>query len=159
GTGYVGRQFASELSRRGRTFVAPARADFDYGRFESLLAWLQEHRPEFVVNAAGSTGKPNVDACEDHKAETLSGNTLLPQTVAHACASAGVPWGHVSSGCIFDGANIVQPDGSVRVEKDLTRPDIRKLLLAQPEAVRGFSEDDVPNFSFRQPPCSFYSGT
>jgi dTDP-4-dehydrorhamnose reductase len=27
------------------------------------------------------------------------------------------------------------------------------------ESIRGFNEEDEPNFSFRRPPCSFYSGT
>ena len=43
-----------------------------------------------------------------------------------------MPWGHVSSGCIYKGC---RPDGS------------------------GFTEEDTPNFSFRQNNCSFYSGT
>jgi dTDP-4-dehydrorhamnose reductase len=44
---------------------------------------------------------------------------------------AGIPWGHVSSGCIYAGR---RSDGS------------------------GFTENDPPNFSFRQNNCSFYSG-
>ena len=71
------------------------------------------------INAAGYTGKPNVDACETARADTLQGNTLLPQTIAQACAAAGIPWGHVSSGCIFSGAK-VDSAGQMRVEKDLT---------------------------------------
>ena len=55
-----------------------------------------------------------------------------PARVAEACASARIPWGHLSSGCIYQGA---RPDGS------------------------GFTELDPPNFSFRAGPCSFYSGT
>jgi UDP-glucose 4,6-dehydratase/3,5-epimerase/4-reductase len=30
---------------------------------------------------------------------------------------------------------------------------------SHPENIRGFDEADEPNFSFRRPPCSFYSGT
>jgi dTDP-4-dehydrorhamnose reductase len=83
---------------------------------------------------------------------------LFPQTVAHACSITNTPWGHVSSGCIFAGAKLVQ-DGVARVEKDLTAPGIQDLLDRCPESFHGFTETDVPNFSFRQPPCSFYSGT
>src|ERR1043166_6748530 len=98
GTGYIGQAFARELRERGRNFVAPARKEMDYTRFETLLNFLRETRPGFLINAAGYTGKPNVDACEVARAETLQGNTLFPQTVAQACEVAGVPWGHVSSG-------------------------------------------------------------
>ena len=158
GTGYIGQAFGDELARRGEKFVPLSRKDVDYTRFDPLLKFLREHKPSFVVNAAGYTGKPNVDACELDKSGTLQGNTLFPQTVAHACEAAGIPWGHVSSGCIFSGAKIFQ-DGKMRVEKDLTRPGLHALVEQKSAAVLGFVETDAPNFSFRDPPCSFYSGT
>ena len=130
----------------------------DYTRFDLLLEFLRAKKPSFVVNAAGYTGKPNVDACELDKAGTLAGNTLLPQTIAHACAVAGIPWGHVSSGCIFAGAKISQ-DGKVRVEKDMNKPELHALAEKKSPAILGFTETDTPNFSFRDGPCSFYSGT
>lgn len=159
GSGYVGGAFQRELARRGLDFVNVRRAELDYGRFGPLLAWLRARRPAFVINCAGYTGKPNVDACEDQKADTLLGNALLPQAIAHACAAAGVPWGHVSSGCIYSGAKVRQPDGSLRAEKDLTRPELRKLVDGEPGRLVGFTEADPPNFSFRDGPCSFYSGS
>jgi dTDP-4-dehydrorhamnose reductase len=100
-----------------------------------------------------------VDACELAKADTLAGNALLPQTVAHACAAEGIPWGHVSSGCIYSGAKIAKPSGRIHVEKDMTRPDLRLQVETTPGAIHGFTEADTPNFSFRAGPCSFYSGT
>jgi dTDP-4-dehydrorhamnose reductase len=73
-----------------------------------------------------------VDACEDHKTETLLGNVVLPGVIAAACQRVGLPWGHISSGCIYTGQ---KTDGS------------------------GFREDDPPNFCFRTNNCSFYSGS
>ncbi|HSH95168.1 MAG TPA: sugar nucleotide-binding protein [Roseimicrobium sp.] len=157
-SGYVGQAFVAELKARGVVFQTLSRRELDYTRFETLLAFLREKRPEFLINCAGYTGKPNVDACELAKADTLAGNALLPQTIAHACAAAGVPWGHVSSGCIYAGAKIDGPQG-VRVEKDLTRPETLSLVQNSPASVHGFTESDEPNFSFRREPCSFYSGT
>ena len=157
-SGYIGEAFALELKRRKKDFIPLARTQVDYSRFDVLLEFLRAQRPAFVVNAAGYTGKPNVDACELDKAGTLVGNTLLPQTIAHACAAANIPWGHVSSGCIFSGAKISE-NGTVRVEKDMTKPELHALAEAKTAALLGFSETDPPNFSFRDPPCSFYSGT
>ncbi len=157
-SGYIGQAFALELQRRGQKFTPLARHQTDYTRFDVLLEYLRASRPEFVINAAGCTGKPNVDACEIARADTLAGNTLLPQTVAHACAAAGVPWGHVSSGCIFSGAKVAA-GGRLRAEKDMTRPELRALVEKSPSSVHGFTETDTPNFSFRDGPCSFYSGT
>lgn len=159
-TGYVGQAFQNILQQRAKKFLALSRKDTDYTRFDVLLNLLREKRPEFLINAAGYTGKPNVDACETARADTLQSNTLFPQTVAHACLVAKVPWGHVSSGCIFAGAKVVE-NGTERVEKDLTEPDLKSKIenpISKIE-LRGFTETDTPNFSFRDGPCSFYSGT
>jgi dTDP-4-dehydrorhamnose reductase len=157
-SGYIGQAFAEALRRRGWAFAALTRKELNYTRFDLLLNYLRRVRPSFLVNAAGYTGVPNVDACETARAETLAGNTLFPQAVAHACQAANVPWGHVSSGCIYSGAKIAS-QGQLRIEKDLMRPEIQAVLRAEPGAIRGYTELDAPNFSFRNPPCSFYSGT
>ena len=154
GTGYIGQVFRRELAARGLAFEAPSRAQTDYTRFEVLTELLRRNKPDFLINAAGYTGKPNVDACEINRADTLQGNTLFPAMVAHACAAQGLPFGHVSSGCIYAGAKI-----GGRVEKDLTTPDCQALFQRNPGAISGFTEEDEPNFTFRRPPCSFYSGT
>ena len=132
GSGYVGHAYQALLTRKGVPFRNLRRAEIDYTNRETLRAALLRDKPEFLINAAGYTGKPNVDACELHRHECLFGNAVLPGIVADACADAGVPWGHVSSGCIYTGA---RPDGS------------------------GFTETDKPNFTFRTDNCSFYSGT
>jgi dTDP-4-dehydrorhamnose reductase len=85
-----------------------------------------------LINAAGYTGKPNVDACESNRAECLFGNAVLPGRIRTACEEIGIPWGHVSSGCIYSGR---KSDGG------------------------GWMEENEPNFSFRKGPCSFYSGS
>jgi dTDP-4-dehydrorhamnose reductase len=132
GSGYVGQAYQALLTRKGLPFRNLRRAEVDYTNPTVLRAALLRDKPEFLINAAGYTGKPNVDACELHKAECLFGNGVFPGIVAQACADAGVPWGHVSSGCIYTGS---RPDGT------------------------GFSETDTPNFTFRTNNCSFYSGT
>jgi len=158
GSGYIGQAFANELRRRGWEFRSLSRSQLDYTRFEALLEFLRQTKPEFLINAAGFAGQPNVDACETARAETLQGNTLLPATISHACLAANVPWGHVSSGCIYSGAWLAQA-GKRHVEKDLTQPEIKAFVVKNSSALGGFMETDPPNFSFRQPPCSFYSGT
>jgi dTDP-4-dehydrorhamnose reductase len=158
-SGYIGQAFAAELGRRKLPFLPLSRREVDYSRFELLLKFLHERKPAFVVNAAGYIGKPNVDACENAKAETLLGNTVLPLTIAHACAVAEIPWGHVSTGCIYNGARVRDETGGWRLELDLNQPELRRLFATNPGAFQGFNEDDEPNFSFRHPPCSFHNGT
>ena len=132
GSGYVGQAYQALLARKGISFRNLRRADVDYTNPAVLRAALLRDQPEFLINAAGYTGKPNVDACELHRTECLFGNGVFPGIVAQACTDAGIPWGHVSSGCIYTGS---RPDGT------------------------GFSETDTPNFTFRTNNCSFYSGT
>ena len=76
-SGYVGQSFAAELQRRGLPFVPLARRTLDYNRFEPLLEYLRRIRPALVINAAGYMGKPNVDACETAKAETLDRKSVV----------------------------------------------------------------------------------
>jgi len=157
-SGYIGEAFARELQRRKIGFLPVGHRDVDCTRFLPLLEFLKKNKPDFLINSAGYTGKPNVDACEDAKAETVIGNVLLPQTIAHACAALQIPWGHVSSGCIYSGAKVME-GGGTRVEKNLNRPEIRALVDRSPGKIAGFTEADAPNFSFRDGPCSFYSGS
>lgn len=91
----------------------------------------KEHvsRYDIVINVAGYTGKPNVDVCESNKDKAIMDNVFFPEILAQACEANGNKLFHVSSGCIYNG-----------YDKD-------------------FSEEDEPNFSFKQNNCSFYSGT
>lgn len=131
-TGYVGQKFQKLLRARGLDFQTLSRSSCDFYDVEQLTRAIVEAKADFLVNCAGYTGKPNVDACELEKAECLRANGVLPGMIDLACKQAGIRWGHVSSGCIFTG------DGG--------KPN-------------GFTEEDKPNFSFRTNNCSFYSGT
>lgn len=157
-TGYIGQAFLQALAERGWPVHAPTRKQVDYTSFSALRSYLETTKPTFLINAAGFTGKPNVDACEEHKADTFQGNALFPAMVGHVCADLGIPFGHVSSGCIYSGAKIVI-NGETRIERDLTAPEARKVIDKSPQSIHGFTEEDEPNFTFRHPPCSFYSGT
>ncbi|PLX27181.1 hypothetical protein C0581_03580 [Candidatus Parcubacteria bacterium] len=70
---------------------------------EDVLKFIDEHKPDAILNAAGVRGKPNVDWCEDHQLETILGNTKLPITIAEACQEREVYLLHIGSGCIFYG--------------------------------------------------------
>src|SRR5437868_7000213 len=70
-SGYIGQAFAQALAKGKQPFRTLARKELDYTRYDVLLEFLRETRPSFLINAAGYTGKPNVDACELAKADTL----------------------------------------------------------------------------------------
>ncbi len=158
-TGYIGEAFATELANRDEKYLCVSRSQVDYTDFKTLRTFLTEEQPTFLINCAGYTGKPNVDACEMDRAGTIMGNVRLSETLANACEVAGVPWGQVSSGCIYSGAKLRIAGQPERIEKDLMAPHVQELWQADPTILHGFTETDTPNFSFRDPPCSFYSGT
>lgn len=130
--GYVGGAIAKVLRQRQIAFTTIPWTSIKNLDPSPLAELLASHRIDFLINSAGYTGKPNVDACETDKANCLAGNAVLPGVIRQACQENSIPFGHVSSGCIFTGS---RDDGS------------------------GFTETDAPNFSFRQNNCSFYSGT
>jgi dTDP-4-dehydrorhamnose reductase len=159
GSGYIGEAFVAEAEKRKLDYRSLSRRNLDYTDFRALLGALKKEKPDFVINAAGFTGKPNVDACENQKGETVTGNVTLAQTVASACDVAGTELGFVSSGCIYTGAKVQRECGTWAVEDNLTEPLVSELLLKRSERVAGFSESDEPNFCFAHNNCSFYSGT
>ena len=121
-SGYIGQAFGKELSRRGIPLRPVSRKELNYADYRALRTALQKEKPEFVINAAGFTGKPNVDACESRRGETIVGNVILAQTVAQACEAAGVRLGFVSSGCVYTGAKVRRECGTWAVEDRLTEP-------------------------------------
>jgi dTDP-4-dehydrorhamnose reductase len=131
-SGFVGSEFGKQIRARGYRLTTISRQECDIYDPTELSRILQFSRVDYLINSAGYTGKPNVDAAEKDKATCLAGNAVLPGILGEACNHVGIPWGHVSSGCIFTGR---RSDGG------------------------GFTETDIPNFTFRQNNCSFYSGT
>ena len=132
GKGYVASSLCDIVRNLGISILPISRRDVDYNDHLKLKNALLDRKASIVINAAGFTGKPNVDACENTKYECLQGNAVLPGIIREVCEDLKIPWGHISSGCIYSGR---RPDGD------------------------GWKEEDESNFSFRSPPCSFYSGT
>ena len=89
GHGYIGDHIAKELSSQ-------------FCNFE----WISHLDPvntdtKVIINAAGYTGSPNVDACEIYKQETINGNVIFPIELEKSYPN--IPILHISSGCIYTG--------------------------------------------------------
>lgn len=92
--------------------------DVDITDGPAVGAMLDTLMPDVLFNAAGKTGRPNVDWCDEHKEETLHANVTGTLVLLHECQKRNVYWVHFSSGCIYAGDN----------------------------GGKGYSEDDAPNF-------------
>lgn len=98
---------------------------------EAVAKELDEIKPSHVLNAAGITGRPNIDWCETHKPETIRTNVIGTLNLADLCYERDIHCTVYATGCIFE-YDDKHPLGSGI----------------------GFTEEDVPNFA-----GSFYSQT
>lgn len=58
-------------------------------------------KPTHVLNAAGSTGRPNVDWCEDHREDTIRNNVVGTINLADCCWERGIHITVFATGCIY----------------------------------------------------------
>lgn len=96
GRGFLGERLSQDLPD---AVLHPA----DIADETAVRAAIGDHKPDAVVNAAGKTGRPNVDWCETHQVETLRSNVEGALVLARVCQSAGTYLLHLASGCIFYG--------------------------------------------------------
>jgi dTDP-4-dehydrorhamnose reductase len=126
--GWIGGMLIDLLKAQGKTYHLADSRTYDRAALE---AEIEKYKPTHILNAAGVTGRPNVDWCEDHKAETIRSNVIGTLNVADVCAQKNIYHMLYATGCIFE------YDGA-------------KHVIGGP----GFTEEDKPNFH-----ASYYSHT
>ncbi|KAJ0977403.1 hypothetical protein J5N97_012877 [Dioscorea zingiberensis] len=101
--------------------------EYGKGRLEErsqLVLDIQNVKPTHVFNAAGVTGRPNVDWCESHKPETIRTNVVGTLTLADVCKQHGLLMVNYATGCIFE-YDTDHPEGSesiMPISSDLSNP-------------------------------------
>lgn len=137
GQGYLGERFQSVYLKA----IVPR---VDIADAQAIANVLDREKPDIVINAAGKTGRPNIDWCEEHKIETLRSNVTGPLVLLEECSKRNIYWVHLSSGCIYEGSKYSLSHGE----------RVRERGSKQRGSDCGFTEDDPPNFF-----GSFYSRT
>lgn len=128
-TGWIGGLMIDLIKKEGGIEVFPSEVRIE--NRADVEKELDELKPTHVLNAAGITGRPNIDWCEDHKPETIRTNVIGTLNVADLCLQKNIHCTVYATGCIFK-YDDAHPLGSGI----------------------GFTEEDVPNFD-----GSFYSQT
>lgn len=127
-TGWIGGLLGKICEKQGISY------EYGKGRLEDrsqLQLDIYNVKPTHVFNAAGVTGRPNVDWCESHKQETIRTNVVGTLTLADVCLENGLLLMNYATGCIFEyDADHLESSGI------------------------GFKEEDKPNFT-----GSYYSKT
>ena len=127
-TGWIGQKAVHILREQGYTvFCAQSRLENRH----DIMRELEEIKPDYILNAAGNTGRPNVDWCEDHKQDTLRVNIIGALTLFDCGYCLDVPVVNMGTGCIY--------------QYDQDHPMHSGI---------GYTEEDEPNFD-----GSFYSYT
>jgi dTDP-4-dehydrorhamnose reductase len=128
GNGYVGGYVFAQLSKNTSLEVTlESKATLDYTDEYYLRDYLKEQRFDYLINAQGYTGRPNVDAAERDKGACWKYNVQVPVMFNTVCRELHVQPIHITSGCIFTGYD------------------------------KAWSEADEPNFGVFNSAASFYS--
>lgn len=94
-------QVARELARLVPDAVYLGRDQADLSDPEACAAAIRAHNPRAVINAAAYTA---VDRAEDQEALAAYINGAAPAAMARECAALDVPFVHISTDYVFDGA-------------------------------------------------------
>ncbi|KAL7273390.1 hypothetical protein RUND412_003768 [Rhizina undulata] len=127
GNGWVAGHLKTLLEGQGKEVVTTTVRMEDR---EAVLRLLDEVKPTHVLNAAGCTGRPNVDWCEDNKEATIRSNAIGTLNLTDCCYLKGIHVTVFATGCVYH-YDDKHPIGGA-----------------------GFTEEDEANFD-----GSFYSAT
>jgi nucleoside-diphosphate-sugar epimerase len=179
-TGWIGGLVGDLLKQQGAKF------EYATARLEdraAVLADIERVKPTHVLNAAGLTGRPNVDWCETHRVETIRANVIGCLTLADVTNSLGI---HMTYFVSLAPRVVPPPSAGAQCArafgpgKDKTHPPAHKLTNPPPKpkphqtttqgtgcifhytpdgkfaqgSGHGFEEADEPNFT-----GSYYSKT
>ena len=127
-SGWIGGLMGKLLTEQGALW------SFGVARLEDrggILADILRAKPTHVLNAAGVTGRPNVDWCESHRQETIRTNVIGVLNLVDICKTHGIHITNFATGCIYSYDSLHNVGSG-----------------------NGFTEEDAPNFD-----GSYYSRT
>lgn len=128
GNGYVGGYVFAQLNaNRDLSCTLESKATTDYTDEWTLREMLKLDRFDYLINAQGYTGRPNVDAAESDKEACWKYNVQVPVMFNKVCRELNVQPIHITSGCVFTGYD------------------------------KAWNEADEPNFGVFNSDASFYS--
>lgn len=127
-TGWIGQKIVAVLKeKKYEVYCGQSRLE----NRQDIINEIESLEPDYIINAAGVTGIPNVDWCEDHKQTTLRSNIIGALNLVDIAYLYDIPVINLGTGCIY--------------EYDDKHPMYGEI---------GFKEEDEPNFI-----GSFYSKT
>lgn len=97
-TGWIGSKLLKLLPQED-VIIAKSRLD----DFNCLTEELNKNKNiTNIILAAGLTGRPNVDWCEDHKQEVISVNVIGPGIISQFATKNKIHLTYLGTGCIYE---------------------------------------------------------
>jgi len=93
GKGFIGMRIYREIS-----CSITSKHIYSYKDAENIYS---EFKPRIIINCIGTTGKNNVDDCENDIDRTLTANAFIPVILGELAIRKKIKLVHISSGCIY----------------------------------------------------------
>ena len=90
--------------------VVLSRSDCDITSIRQVKSVLREFNPDVIINCAAKT---NLENCQEDKLTSFSSNTSGVLNLVSACSEVGSKLVHISSGCLFDGNQVIATENSI----------------------------------------------
>jgi len=87
-----------------------SRSDCDISNYESVNFVINKINPDTVINCAAKT---NLEYCQINRLKAYRSNTLGAINLLDCCARLNVKLVHISSGCLFDGNQMVSDETTI----------------------------------------------
>lgn len=98
-SGVLGGSFLEELNKHNVTVISPARPQFKVMDRSSLSLYVQNIKPDLVINCLSING---IKSCFLDKNAAYAINAYFPISLAQICAASSVKLIHFSTECVFD---------------------------------------------------------
>ena len=99
--GQVGKELVTIAKACGHEVIAASRGDLDVTKEAGVIAFIIEHQPDIVINAAAYTA---VDKAEKEQDIAYEINSNGAKNLAIACSKQKIPLLHISTDYVFDGS-------------------------------------------------------
>lgn len=98
-TGWIGGILQELIKEQGdEVILGEARLE----NREHVIREIEEAKPTRVLNAAGVTGRPNVDWCESNRQTVIRTNVIGCLNLADVCWLKGIHCTLYATGCVFE---------------------------------------------------------
>ncbi len=98
-TGWFGQEMVKILTKLGHTAIS---AKSRLENRQDIIAEIEAIKPDRIVNAAGVTGRPHIDWCEDHRPETIRANIIGALNLVDIAYTYKLHMTNMGTGCLYD---------------------------------------------------------